>query len=154
MKLVPVSHAVAKTFVAQYHRHNGAPVGMKFCVGLEVDGELAGVAIAGRPVARELDDGLTLEVTRVCTMGARNGCSILYGAIKRAAWALGYRKLVTYTLSKENGASLKAAGFDAIADVVPKTWNMPGRHRYQKDLFGADRRPPGPKIRWQISKGL
>ena len=36
---------------------------------------LCGVAICGRPVARYLDDGLTLEILRCCTDGTYNACS-------------------------------------------------------------------------------
>ena len=38
--------------------------------------------------------------------GVKNGCSMLYGAAWRAARALGYRRLGTYTLQTEPGTSL------------------------------------------------
>ena len=111
LRLVPVSLREANAYVDAYHRHHGRVVGHKFSVGCEQDGQLVGVAIVGRPVSRYLDNGSTLEVTRLCSNGERNVCSFLYGAAARAAKALGYRKIVTYTLDTEPGTSLKAAGW-------------------------------------------
>lgn len=110
-ELVPVKRDAARAFVRQHHRHSRPPIGDVIRVGLAVDDELVAVAMAGRPVARCLDDGLTLEVLRVCTLGAPNACSQLYGAIARAAKALGYHRLITYTLATEPGSSVRAVGF-------------------------------------------
>ena len=107
----PVTFREACAFVEGNHRHHGAPAGCKFCIGAFEDGELKGVAICGRPVSRMLDDGLTIEISRLCTDGTRNACSLLYGASCRAAKAMGYRKAVTYILEDEPGTSLKASGF-------------------------------------------
>lgn len=151
MELSPISITEAKAFVAKHHRHNRAPVSGLFAVGL-VDGDLlVGVAIAGRPVARGLQDGRTAEITRVCTIGHRNANSMLYGAVVRAAKALGYRRIYTYTLQEESGASLRAVGFREDAQLAARqTWSCAARERVQTDLFGEERRPPGPKIRWVI----
>jgi hypothetical protein len=93
------------------------------------EGELRGVAIVGRPVARKLDNGWTLEVNRVCTDGARNACSMLYGAAWRAAKALGFRRLITYTLPEEGGASLRATGWRLLGERGGGNWNVPTRPR-------------------------
>jgi hypothetical protein len=77
--------------------------GRKFALGAAVDGKLVGVAIAGRPVARKLDDGKTLEILRVCTNVTPNACSFLYGRVKRIAHLKGYEKVITYTLEEESG---------------------------------------------------
>jgi hypothetical protein len=111
LKLAPVTLAQARDFVRQHHRHNRVPAGHKFSVGVELDGRLVGVAIVGRPVAPHLDDGRAVEITRLCTDGTRNACSMLYGAARRAAMALGHGPVYTYTLPEEGGASLRAAGF-------------------------------------------
>jgi hypothetical protein len=151
LTLRPVSLEEARRFVGIHHRHNLPPVSWKFGVGVEAGGELVGVAVAGRPVARGLDDGKTLEVTRTCTVGTANANSMLYGAIARAAKALGYRSLYTYTLAEEPGSSLRAAGWTADATLPPRDrWGTPSSDRYrsQTDLFGNERRPPGPKVRW------
>jgi hypothetical protein len=95
LRIVPVTLETANDFVRRLHRHN----------------QLVGVAIVGRPVAPRLDDGLTAEITRVCTDGTRNAASMLYGACRRAARAMGYDRIFTYTLPEEGGASLRAAGF-------------------------------------------
>ncbi len=151
MNLRPVTLAEAKRFVGEHHRHNLPPQGWKWGVGLENDaGELVGVAMAGRPVARKLDDGRTLEVIRTCTLGDRNANSMLYGAIRRAAVALGYRRLITYTLAEESGASLKAVGFARDADLAPsRGWSQPSGARVEVDLFGESRTPEGSKVRWK-----
>lgn len=149
LKLCPISIGDAKAFVARHHRHNLPPLGGLFAVACECDGKLCGVAVVGRPVARMLQDGQTCEVTRLCTDGTRNACTILYGACCRAARALGYARIYTYTLASESGISLKASGWNPDAQLPGReTWNCPARSRYQTDLFGNDRRPRGAKIRW------
>jgi hypothetical protein len=124
MNLVPVTFREAAAFVTRHHRHNKAPRGMKFCIGLERDGELVGVAVVGRPIARHLDDGFTAEVNRTCVLDdVPNGNSMLYGAAWRAARALGYRRLITYTQASESGVSLRAAGWRLIAErAARKSW--------------------------------
>lgn len=131
LNLVPVTFAQACRFMAACHRHHGPPVGMKFAVGVaDPSGRLVGVLIAGRPVARHFDDGHTLEVTRTCTDGAPNANSKLYAAARRAAHALGYRRIITYTQQGESGASLRAAGWTPIAQRRPNQgWNRPSRPR-------------------------
>ena len=96
-------------------------------------GQVHGVAIIGRPVARLLDDGRTAEVLRVATDGTGNACSMLYGAAHRAARALGYSRIFTYTRQDEPGASLRASNW--ILDdpaIRARSWNMPGRKRIDK----------------------
>lgn len=114
--IVPVTFRQACAFVGEHHRHHKAPRGHKFSIGLERDGELVGVAMVGRPVARAYDDGRTAEVNRTCVVDAPNGNSMLYGAAWRAAKAMGYRRIITYTQEGETGASLRAAGWVRVAD--------------------------------------
>ena len=118
---VPVDLAEANAFVLSHHRHNRPVVGHKFSVGVSDGAELWGVGIAGRPVARLMQDGVTLEVLRCCVRdGAPKGCaSFLYGALWRAARALGYLRLITYTLQTESGASLRGAGWKLLAAREP-----------------------------------
>lgn len=134
LHLVPVSYAEACGFVAMWHRHHSPPQGMKFTVGAATDaGVLIGVAITGRPVARHLDDGGTLEVTRIATDGTPNACSMLYAACRRAAFAIGYRRLITYTQHGETGTSPRAAGWHVIAERPPRPgWDRPSRPRQAK----------------------
>lgn len=151
MRIVPVTQGDARRFVGQHHRHNLPPqFGALFSVGIaNGDAELRGIAMAGRPVARALNDGTTIEIWRTCTLGDPNANSMLYGAICRAAKALGWDRAVTYTLAEESGASLKASGFVIDAELEPRdSWWTPSRPRHQEDLFGQDRRPAGPKLRW------
>ena len=107
----PIHLAEAKEYVKQHHRHNIPPVGGKFAVACWDCDRLCGVAICGRPTARHSDNGETLEIYRTCTDGTKNACSKLYGACVRIAKDMGYKRVITYTLERENGASLKASNF-------------------------------------------
>ena len=131
LHLVPVSLAQANEHVAAWHRHSRPVVGAKFCVGAADDeGVLRAIAIVGRPVARHFDDGLTLEVTRVASDGTRNANSLLYGACARAAFGMGYYRIVTYTLVGESCSSLRGAGWKVIASRPGrKGWSTPSRPR-------------------------
>ena len=104
-------------------------------MGVSVDGKLVGVAIAGRPVARKLDEGKTLEVLRVCTDGTPNANSFLYGRVKRIAALMGYSKVITYTLQEQSGASLRAVGARIIGQMQPKEWSVPSRSRQSQDVY-------------------
>jgi hypothetical protein len=144
LRLVPCTLRRALEFVRDIHRHHRPPTGGLFAVGVERDGELCGVAIAGRPVARMLDDGETIEVTRVATDGSRNACSMLYAALWRAARALGYRRAITYTLPAEGGASLRASGWECEGQAGGGSWSRPSRPR-------NDEHPTEIKLRWQVA---
>jgi hypothetical protein len=145
MHLTPVSIRDANRFVQAHHRHAGPVPGAKFALGVASGGELVGVALVGRPVARALDDGRTLEVRRLCTTGAPNACSLLLGAAWRAARALGYRRLVTSTLASEPGTSLRAVGWRATGRVRARSWSCPSRPRVNKH-------PLAERVRWEISR--
>src|SRR5690606_4834658 len=114
LQIVPVRLHEAKAFVERHHRHHKPPQGGLFAIGAAEDGEDVGEVIVGRPDSRMLGGGWTAEVTRCCSDGTRNAPSMLYRAAWRAARALGYRRLVTYTLPEEGGASLRAAGWRLI----------------------------------------
>lgn len=145
LALCPVSLEEANAFVAGLHRHHDAVVGHKFSLGAMLGGKLVGVAIIGRPVSRMRDNGGTLEVTRLCTDGTRNVCSFLYGAAARATFALGYRRLGTYTLPSEGGASLRASGWRLIGERGGGSWSRQSRLR-------ADKHPTEPKLLWEVVK--
>jgi hypothetical protein len=146
LRIVPVDFADACEFVAAWHRHLRPPRGYKFAIGAAVDDRLVGVAIVGRPVARHLNDGRTLEVSRTATDGTRNANSALYGAAWRAAKALGYTRLVTYTRDDEPGASLRAAGFRVLAERPPRAgWTCPSRPREDHGADGVGR------FLWEVS---
>ncbi len=132
MELVPINFDEARAFVKQYHRHHIPPVGHKYSIAAAIDGTICGVVIVGRPVARRLDDGFTLEVTRCCTNGAKNACSFLYSAAWRVARNMGYRRLITYILKSETGTSLAAAGWKALYETPGKSWSVPSRPRVDK----------------------
>jgi len=145
LRISPITLKVANRFVKQHHRHHPEVRGCKFCIAIRDQGDVVrGVAIAGRPVSRELDDGLTIEVTRLCTDGARNACSMLYRAVWRTAVAMGHRRLVTYILEQEDGASLRAAGLRRVEVVRGRSWSCASRPR-------VDKHPTTPKVRWELA---
>jgi hypothetical protein len=134
LHIVPVTFADACAFVADWHRHHQPPAGHKFSLGVASDQMLVGVAIVGRPVARHYDNGSTLEVTRSATDGTPHVNSMLYGACWRAAKALGYLRLITYTQDGEPGTSLKAAGWQVIAQRPARPgWDTPSRPRENRN---------------------
>lgn len=144
--IVPIGFRDASRFVAMWHRHHVPPVGCKFCVGVaDENAVLRGVAMVGRPVARAYDDGLTLEVNRTCTDGTKNANSMLYAASWRAARALGYGRLVTYTQPGESGASLRGAGWRVIGQTRAQTWDRPSRPRDDASYAGI------PRTLWEAS---
>lgn len=146
LQIVPISLAEANAFVAVNHRHHKPVPGAKFSIAA-AEGEIVrGVAIVGRPVARGSDDGWTLEVNRCCTDGTRNACSMLYGAAWRAAKALGYRRLITYTLPEEGGASLRGAGWVLVGRRGGGNWNCASRPRI--DTAAALQ---GQKLLWEVA---
>lgn len=144
---VPISLAEANEFVREFHRHHGPVRGAKFCLAASVYGKIVGVAIVGRPVARMLDDGWTLEVNRTCTDGTKNVNSLLYGACRRATFALGYRRLVTYTLASEQGCSLIASGWRCIGIAAGGCWSRQSRPR-------LDLHPTQQKLRWETTAAV
>lgn len=135
LELVPITLKEANFFVEQHHRHHKSVTGHKFSIAASDGEKIVGVAIVGRPVSRYLDDGWTLEVNRLCTDGTKNACSFLYSAAWRAAKNMGYKKLITYILQSENGASLKASGWKCVGEAGGKRWT--GKRRPEVDLYPA-----------------
>lgn len=155
MIIVPISLKEANSFVEKYHRHHNPVVGHKFSIGVVDDNEnLVGVAIVGRPVSRHLDNGKTLEVTRLCTDGTYNACSFLYSRCAKIAKDMGYEKIITYILEIENGASLRASGWTLEKENAGGgSWNVPSRPRelepIQLSLFPQKLKyPTESKKRW------
>ena len=145
LTIVPTTHREARAFIAEHHRHHRPSAGAVFCLAVtDDDGTVRGVAQVGRPVARMLSDGWTLEVTRVATDGCPNACSALYGAAWRAARALGWRRLVTYTLPEEGGTSLRAAGWRCLGTAGGGSWS-------RKDRPRVDLHPMQEKLRWEVA---
>lgn len=136
----PISFKDACAFISKYHRHHKPTVGHKFSIGVYIDGKMVGCAVCGRPVSRYLDDGETCEINRLCTDGTRNACSKLYGASCRIAKEMGYKKIVTYILQSENGASLKASNF--ICDGVAGGTHWTGKRNKGQEI------PSEMKTRW------
>jgi hypothetical protein len=145
ISLRPVTRDEADRFISEHHRHHRPPVGALWRHGAhDSEGYLVAVAVVGRPVARELDDGLTVEVTRMCSDGEPNVCSMLYAAARRAADAKGYRRGLTYILRSEwdrfdpatgrriGGASIRAAGYEFLWEVRGRSWDAPSRPRTDK----------------------
>lgn len=135
LRITPISLEEANCFVYKYHRHHNPVPGHKFSIAVsDEDDVIHGIAIVGRPVARMSDTGFTLEVNRCCTDGTKNACSILYGASWQAAKALGYLRLITYTLPEEGGTSLKASNWKCLGLRGGGNWNKKSRPRIDTPL--------------------
>lgn len=143
MKIRPITFNAAMAFLAANHRHlRHTLAGWLFGVALVDDnGEIQGIGCAARPTARMLQDGLTIELARVCTNGVPNGCSQIYGALRQAARALGYQRVITYTRADEPGISLRAAGFVSQGAAGGGECSRPSRPRKASE-------DPSPKVRW------
>jgi hypothetical protein len=144
LRHVRVKLPEANAFVSAHHRHHKPVIGHLFSIGAVLGEQLVGVAIVGRPVARMRDDGETAEVTRLCTDGTRNACSFLYGAAARAAFALGFKRIGTYILASETGATLNAAGWRMIGETKGGSWSRPSRGR-------DDKHPTEPKTLFEVT---
>lgn len=143
LQIRPIHLKEAKDYIKKYHRHNIPPVGGKFAISCFDGDKMCGVAICGRPTARKIDNGTTLEIYRNCTDGTYNACSKLYGACCRIAKNMGYQKVITYTLESENGASLKASNFNYCGQAGGIAWTGERRRDYYIS-------PEEMKNRWEV----
>jgi hypothetical protein len=145
LSLQPISLKEANDFVEKYHRHHSRTQGHKFSIAVNDGEKVVGVVIVGRPVSRHLDNGYTAEVTRCCTDGTYNACSMLYGAAWRAARAMGYKRLITYILNSEKGKSLLASNYSLVGEAGGGNWNTTSRPRVDTKL-----ELQGQKLLWEI----
>jgi hypothetical protein len=154
MHVKQISLKSANAFVMKHHRHHLKVQGHKYSIScVNVQGDILGIAICGRPLSRFLDDGNTIEITRLAVVSEkRNVCSFLYGASCRIAKELGYVRVITYSLKEESSISLKAAGFHCEEENAGgKTWKRNDGFRTDEiiDLFGTRKKYPNElKKRW------
>ena len=142
LEIQPITYAEACDFIREYHSHHLPPQGWKFGIAVNDGKKIVGVISVGRPVARYSDNGWTLEVTRCCTDRTKHVASKLYAAAWRAVRAMGYKRLITYTLKEEKGTSLVAAGWKIIGETSGGSWNCKSRPR-------IDKHPLGQKTLWE-----
>jgi len=152
--VVPVTLREANDFVEQFHRHNGrtARNGGKFAIGVGNGRGLWGVAIVGNPLSATFMDGYTAEVLRVCVRddSPRGSCSKLYSRCWQIWRLMGGRRLITYTLRSESGASLRGAGWKIVGEVraTPPGWRKNDRLDHSREwqpVMGQL------KFRWEMS---
>ena len=156
LEVRPISIRAANAYVELNHRHHGAKTGCRFAIAVYGGDTLHGVAICSNPVARNADDGLVLEVSRLCTDGTYNACSMLYGACARIAKDMGFRKIQTYILQSENGTSLKASGWICEGEAGGLSWGGKWASQRQKEreavqqmeIFPHKKPPEEMKVRW------
>lgn len=134
LMLWPLKRDEANAYVKEHHRHNAPVTGDLFRVGLRYGDEIVGVAMVGRPISKELQnrEPQTCELLRLCVRdGApRNAIRTLHGAVLRAAWALGYNRVITYTLASESGNTLRDAGYRTLGEKRKgRSWNTRSRPR-------------------------
>ena len=143
MQVFPLTLKEANSVVAKWHRHHKPVQGHRFSLGLRsFTGEVIGVVICGRPVARKTDSTKVLEITRCCTDGTKNAISKLYGHVCRIAKEMGFEEVQTFTLPEEGGASMRASGFLFAGETSGGQWkHSDGKPR-------RDDQPTGPKHKW------
>jgi hypothetical protein len=134
LRIYPTTLKEANSFVGEKHRHSDPVVGSRFSIGVVKEGQLVGVAIVETPKARMSDRHEMAEVTRVCTDGTKNACSILYAACARAARAMGYTRVKTFLLESEPGTSVEAAGWKYEETIEAEQWDRPSRGRKRKKI--------------------
>lgn len=152
LSVIPITLREANDFVEQFHRHNGRTSrdGGKFALGACTPEGLWGVVIVGNPLSATLMDGLTAEALRVCTRdGAPKGTgSFLYGRAWRVWQAMGGKRMVTYTLAVESGATLRGAGWKIVGETKPHdrwaTKKDDAQRRWQP-IYGQQ------KFRWEVA---
>lgn len=144
LSVIPITGHEANDFIKNFHRHNKPVRGQRFSIGASTD-KLVGVAIVGRPIARLLQDGLTAEITRVCVVDTapKGTCSFLYGRCWRIWQQMGGKRLVTYTLQEESGASLRGAGWKIMGKNKGGGWDRKERKRDWQPIYGQL------KFRWE-----
>jgi hypothetical protein len=154
LEIVPCTLCEANDFIESFHRHNGrtARDGGKFAIGLRYGSDLVGVAIVGNPISATYMDGLTAEVLRTCTndLAPKGAVSKLYAVCWRIWQAMGGRRLVTYTLASESGASLRGAGWKIVGQTKAMSqdhsnvWRKNDHlHRNWQPIYGQQ------KFRWE-----
>lgn len=143
LEIQPITQREANEFIKRHHRHNKPPRGWKLGIAVNDGEKVVGVITVGRPVARHFDNGWTAEVNRCCTDGTKNACSMLYGAAWRACKAMGYKRLITYTRADEPGNSLRAAGWQVIAERPAAVWNS------KRDRHRIDATEPFQRMLWE-----
>lgn len=143
MKTIPLTISQANKFINDKHRHHKPVTGHRFSIGCVKSGEIIGVCVVGRPVARNTSQYMVAEVTRLCTDGSKNACSFLYGAAARIAKEMGFESIQTFTLPEEGGVSLVASGWEMVAISAGGDWNSSSHKNRRTD------QPQGEKCKWR-----
>lgn len=152
LRIIPCSLRKANDFVSVYHRHSKrtARNGGKFAIGIANGSHVIGIAIVGNPLSATYMDGVTAEVLRTCVLPnpPKNCNSLLYGACRRIWFEMGGRKILTYTLTHESGASLRGSGWILAAEIKGHdtvTWGKRDhlKSRKKQDVIGER------KYRWE-----
>ena len=149
----PTTLKNANEFIEKHHRHHRPTVrnsGRWAISAYDKYGHIVGVAIAGNPVSATLMDGETIELTRLCAKpdAPKGTCSFLLSKCCKIWGAMGGTRVVTYTLDKESGASLRGAGWENVGTVKPhKRWTnktkADGVERENLEIYTAT------KYRWE-----
>lgn len=71
---------------------------------------------------------------------------MLYGACCRVAKAMGYKRVITYILESENGASLKASNFICEGQAGGTHWT--GIREPKQFSLLEEKLPKEMKVRW------
>lgn len=144
--MVPITKNDARAFIERHHSHHNAPIQAIMWAAVEFKDQVVCVGCLERPKARVTASSTkTVEITRVASDGsAKNAASKCIAHISRAALALGYTRLISFTLLGEAGTSYRAAGWRVTGLTPPrKGWSSSGRPRARAQQKGA-------KVRWEF----
>lgn len=144
---VPLEQAEANEVVDRLHSHHGASRGSMWSVGIvDRQGTIHCVAQVGVVRARMLMAPTTAEVVRVASDGTKNVASMALARCTAALFALGYTRVVSYTILGESGHSYRVAGWWPTSLSAGGQWSRPSRRR-------AAAQQALPKVRWEIGPG-
>lgn len=124
LRLVSVSRKVAADFIRQHHSALPEinPRGLLFAVGVARGKRLVGVATCNTPTGRFDDPSGIVELTRVASDGTVKGAASKLVARVLDVWSRAARsaprKLVTYSLTSEDGTTYKALADKGLRPVV------------------------------------
>lgn len=110
------------------HHYLGPPVGHRFSLGI-YGPELLGVMTWGRPVSRMLDDGHTLEMTRMCLMVQKKNLAS-QSLSKAVQWIKAHRtetRLISYSDGDHKGTIYAASNWTPTPLKQSGIWPSSGQ---------------------------
>ncbi len=157
LRIVPVDKQTAFDFVKRHHSAlpDANPRGLLFALGVARGARLVGVALCNTPSGRYADPHGVVELTRVATDGTVKGAASKLVARVLDTWRMAARgapsKLVTYSLTSEEGATYKALKDKGLRPVARVEGRDPAGAR--GGVSGDPSLARISKVRWEAGPG-